>query len=97
MLPCLAFGTAAFAACPDKTGYEIVWEDDFNGDALNRDYWNVEVNGSGCGNAELQYYVDCPDNVSVRDGNLVITARRRDYEGKNFTSGRINTLGKRHP
>ena len=54
MLPCLACGTAAFAAWPDKTGYEIFWEYDFNGDALNRDYWNVEVNGSGCGNAELQ-------------------------------------------
>ena len=89
MLPCLAFGTAAFAACPDKTGYEIVWEDDFDGDALNRDYWNVEVNGSGCGNAELQYYIDDKANVDVRDGNLVITARRRDYEGKNFTSGRM--------
>lgn len=94
MLPCLAFGTAAFAACPDKTGYEIVWEDDFDGDALNRDYWNVEVNGSGCGNAELQYYIDDKANVDVRDGNLVLTARRRDYEGKSFTSGRINTLGK---
>ena len=92
--PLLFSGMAATAAYPDKTGYEVVWEDDFDGDSLNSGYWNVEVNGSGCGNAELQYYVDNTDNVSVRDGNLVLTARRQEYEGKTFTSGRINTLGK---
>lgn len=71
-----------------------MWKDNFDGSALNRDYWNVEVNGSGCGNNELQYYVDNADNVAVRDGNLVITARRQDYDGHAFTSGRVNTCGK---
>ena len=82
------------SAAPSKKGYRLVWEDQFEGTALNRDYWNVEVNGSGCGNHELEYYVDNTDNVSVRDGNLVLTARRQAYEDHSFTSGRINTLGK---
>lgn len=81
-------------AAPKTDGMKLVWEDDFNGTDLNRDYWNVEVNGSGCGNNELQYYVDDADNVSVRDGNLVLTAIRRHYGNHAFTSGRVNTLGK---
>ena len=88
-----AVGFDAYAV-PKKDGYKLVWKDNFDGSALNRDYWNVEVNGSGCGNNELQYYVDNADNVAVRDGNLVITARRQDYDGHAFTSGRVNTCGK---
>lgn len=91
---CILSCMTALAAHPDKTDYELVWEDDFNGDRLNRDDWNIEVNGSGCGNAELQYYIDDEKNVAVRDGNLVLTARVQSCENKDFTSGRINTQGK---
>ena len=76
------------------SGYTLVWSDEFNGSSLDRDSWNVEINGTGCGNAELQYYLDKPTNVCVRDGNLVITARKEKYQDKNFTSGRINTMNK---
>lgn len=72
----------------------MVWSDEFDGDSLNRDVWNVEFNGTGCGNHELQYYIDSPRNVAVRDGNLVLTARRESYDGHAFTSGRVNTRGK---
>lgn len=76
--------------------YVLDWEDDFNGSALDREVWNVEVNGTGCGNNELQYYVDSPENVSVAGGNLILTARRADYNGTHsFTSGRVNTRGKK--
>lgn len=97
---CSLFAAFSIAAMPavaqssEADGYVLVWEDDFDGTQLNRDYWNVEINGTGCGNAELQYYVDDARNVAVRDGNLVLTARRQAHEGKDFTSGRINTLGK---
>ena len=91
---CMCAGTTAMAASPDKTGYELVWEDNFDGDTLNRNHWNVEINGSGCGNAELQYYIDDTANVAVRNGNLVLTARVQTYAGKEFTSGRVNTQGK---
>ena len=72
-------------------GYELAWSDEFDADTLDRSVWNVEVNGTGCGNEELQYYVDDPANVALRDGNLVITARRCPYGGKEFTSGRLTT------
>jgi len=39
----------------------------------------------------MQCYTNRASNVAVRDGNLVITARIEDYNGKKYTSGRINT------
>lgn len=70
-------------------GYSLIWSDEFDGTALNERNWDIEVSGSGGGNNELQYYRR--ENVAVTDGNLVITARRENYQGKAFTSGRINS------
>jgi len=74
--------------------YTLVWADEFDGSSLNTDDWNIEVNGNGGGNRELQYYR--AENVSVSDGCLVLTARKEAYNGKEFTSGRLNTKGKRY-
>lgn len=74
--------------------YTLVWEDDFNGTQLNRDNWNIEINGNGGGNNELQYYTDRKENLRVENGCLVIQARRESYGGKQYTSARINTLGR---
>ena len=78
----------------DATAYRLAWSDEFDGTALDRDTWNVEDNGTGCGNNELQYYIDSPSTVSVADGCLVLTARRQDYgDSHKFVSGRINSCG----
>lgn len=74
--------------------YKLVWSDDFDGTSLNRDNWNVEVNGDGSGNGELQYYVDSENNIKVSDGTLKLICRKEYYDGKNYTSGRINSKGK---
>ncbi|MDY4174807.1 MAG: glycoside hydrolase family 16 protein [Bacteroidales bacterium] len=74
------------------TGFSLVWEDNFDGTALDENNWNIEVNGNGGGNQELQYYRR--ENVAVQDGNLVLTARRETYLGKSFTSGRVTTQNK---
>ncbi|MFQ9516682.1 MAG: family 16 glycosylhydrolase [Eubacterium sp.] len=74
--------------------YEIVWEDNFNGNNLDRSIWNVEENGNGGGNQELQYYRDSTENIEVSDGTLKIKGLRKSWGGKNYTSGRINTKGK---
>ena len=72
--------------------YKLVWSDEFDGTTLNTKVWNVESNGNGGGNNELQYYL--PGNVKVTGGNLVITAKKQSYGSKSFTSGRINSMGK---
>lgn len=73
-------------------GYKLVWEDEFNGSALNRDDWNVELHDPGWVNAEWQAYVDKPENIYVKDGNLVIQAiKTGEGEDATYTSGRVNT------
>ncbi|MBD5476657.1 MAG: family 16 glycosylhydrolase [Lachnospiraceae bacterium] len=72
-------------------GYKLMWEDDFNGEALDRSSWNVELHEPGWVNAELQQYEDDSKNIYVKDGNLVIQAIK---DGNSYTSGRINTQNK---
>lgn len=91
----------ALAAAPqvgtgETNGYKLVWQDLFDSGTLNPERWNIEVNGGGGGNNELQYYTDFERNVRVGDdgqgnGCLILTAIRENYNGKNFTSGRINS------
>jgi len=51
----------------DLTGYNIVMYDEFDGDSLNEDLWEVRGNGPRrCG-------YNHTSQVSVKDGNLVIT------------------------
>lgn len=73
-------------------GYTLVWEDDFSGSALGN-HWNFEVNGNGGGNNELQFYR--AENTSLVNGNLVIEAKQESYGGRNYTSSRITTQGKK--
>lgn len=76
---------------------KLIWEEDFNYTGLpNEEEWSYEVGGHGWGNSELQYYTEADeDNVYVKDGKLIITALKEDYEGKNYTSTRLVTRGKK--
>ena len=42
----------------DNEGYELVFEDEFTGNQLDRTVWNVEKHEKGWVNEELQEYVD---------------------------------------
>ena len=77
------------------TAWKLAWEDDFSKDTkLDTTKWNIEVKGDGGGNGELQYYTDSPKNISIQKGELVITAIKENYKGKQYTSGKLNTKGK---
>ena len=56
----------------DNEGYKLVFEDDFNGDQLDRKVWNVEKHEKGWVNGELQEYVDSDENIKGQDGYLNI-------------------------
>lgn len=77
-----------------QEGWRLVWQDEFEGDAVDPEKWSYEVNGRGGGNNELQYYTDRPENAWVEDGSLVIQADAERYLGRNYTSARLRTLGK---
>ncbi|MBR1742108.1 MAG: glycoside hydrolase family 16 protein [Lachnospiraceae bacterium] len=74
-------------------GYSLVWQDDFDDEKLNRNDWNVELHEPGWVNEELQEYVDSEENISLRDGNLIIKpVKSADADGNvSYTSGRITT------
>lgn len=82
----------------EKDGYYLAWQDLFDADALDTNFWTIEENGYGGGNAELQYY--SAKNVTIeiepQSGRkcLVLTARKENVGDKTCTSGRVNTLGK---
>src|SRR4051794_20845478 len=77
-------------------GWELVWNDEFNGETLDLSKWEFEVNANGGGNRELQYYVT--NNVRVHGGILTIEARKEHYVGtqgaRDYTSSRIRTKRK---
>jgi beta-glucanase (GH16 family) len=77
---------------------ELVWSDEFDQNGpISQDKWNVETippNNGSWWNGELQFYTDKEDNIRVEEGLLKITAKYESYEGKNYTSARINTQDK---
>ena len=77
-------------------GYTLVWEEQFDGDSLNREDWNVELHDPGWVNEELQAYVDSTDNIYIEDGDLVLKPIETVNEDgtKSYTSGRVNTQNK---
>ena len=74
----------------------LIWSDEFNGSSLDTSKWNYETGtgSGGWGNNERQYYTNRTDNVYVSGGSLHIKAKRENYGGMNYTSGRIKTAGK---
>ncbi len=88
--------TVSAAADPSDSGWQLQWSDEFNGTSLDNSVWTCEQGGGGWGNGELQYYTNRTDNVYVTGGNLNIKAKRENYNGSNFTSGRIISKNKKY-
>ena len=71
---------------PNLEGYELVLYDEFDGDSLDLSTWEYRLSGHRRGG------FNHPDQVSIRDGNLVITAEytTREY-GEGWYTGMIRT------
>jgi len=78
----------------DRSGWELVWSDEFEGPAgqlPDAGNWRFDI-GTDWGNAQLEYDTDRPENASLDgSGNLAITARQESYQGSAYTSARITT------
>ena len=94
------FTNAGYDAPTSYPGYALVWEDNFNSGTLDNAAWSVE-GGDGCpsicgwGNNELEYYTGRPENLFFQDGKLIIEARPESFGGKNYTSSKIVSRGKK--
>ncbi|QCR21029.1 Ig-like domain-containing protein [Pontibacter sp. SGAir0037] len=89
-----------FYAVVPANAQVLVWEENFNGNTINPENWTFDF-GDGCerglcgwGNQELQYYTSRPENARIEDGNLVIEARRENFQSRQFTSARMKSYGR---
>lgn len=78
----------------DKTS-KLIWSDEFDEKTINTQNWqyDIGIGNNGWGNNELQYYTDKTDNARIEDGNLVIEARKENYNTRNYTSARLKSKG----
>lgn len=73
--------------------YELIWEDNFDGNSLNMANWSYKT-GTNFGNQEKQYCTEGTNNAYVRDGYLHIEAKKESYQGCNYTSARLESKDK---
>ena len=93
LLLCLA---SAWAGAPDRPGWKLTFDDEFDGRTLDTNKWNPNDPWGRERNKELQAYVT--NAFEVKSGMLRVKAEKRGafYAGKErqFTSGMMTTLGK---
>ena len=81
----------------DVGKFGLVFEHQFDGPAgtaPDPSVWKHDVGGEGWGNGQLEHNTDRTDNVRLTgDGFLEIVAQREEYQGNEYTSGRIKTEG----
>jgi beta-glucanase (GH16 family) len=69
----------------------LLWQEDFNGNTLDAKKWNIETGYLNVNNEMENYQAG---NVQVKNGTLIITAKKETVGGQKYTSGRINTSKK---
>jgi len=100
---CGADTTSAAESSPpaDQRPWTLVWSDEFegaNGSSPDASKWTFDIGGGGWGNNELETYTNRTQNAFIKDGTLVIQARKETYTGpdnipRDYTSARLKTLG----
>jgi beta-glucanase (GH16 family) len=88
----VAFVDEGYQSPETRDGFSLVWEDDFEGNALSSN-WTAEIGAGGWGNNESQYYRK--ENATVANGYLTITAKKESFSGSAYTSSRLITKGKK--
>ena len=85
--------TSTLIPVPD--GWQLLWNDEFDGKSIDLTNWTYDLGGGGWGNGEMQVYTDTPENARVERGLLIIEGRKETNEsgGSQFTSARLKTQG----
>jgi beta-glucanase (GH16 family) len=75
----------------------IVWDDEFDGSAINTNIWTYDLGNGGSnpgwGNNEFEYYTSRTNNAYVANGCLHLVARKESTNGCNYTSARLKSQG----
>jgi beta-glucanase (GH16 family) len=86
---------------PILANWDLIWSDEFDapdGLGVDTSKWTLADTAAWV-NEELEYYTPRLKNVYIenptgKNGVLAIKAFREDYESREFTSGKLTTLGK---
>ena len=75
--PASADSTASATSLPSSvaSGYKMTWHDEFDGNKLDTTKWGYQYGCFDPAQRSQVNYTDSPENVSVRDGYLNLTAR----------------------
>lgn len=75
--PASADSTASTTSLPSSvaSGYKMTWHDEFDGNKLDTTKWGYQYGCFDPAQRSQVNYTDSPENVSVRDGYLNLTAR----------------------
>lgn len=79
------------ASAPGIKGWFLIWNDEFNGDRIDKSKWYVE-DAALVKNNEQQYYT--PKNVYLKDGKLILKSAKQRMGGRPYTSGLVETKGR---
>ncbi|XXM72442.1 carbohydrate binding domain-containing protein [Lysinibacillus sphaericus] len=99
-----------YQAGATESDWTLVWSDEFISNEVDPEKWTYDIgnwivdeNGTGIspgwGNNELEYYTDSPENSFIRDGNLVIKAKKErrpitdEYGSYDYSSAKLKTKG----
>jgi Beta-glucanase/Beta-glucan synthetase len=94
-----ATGTASSTATKGATsGWKSIFDDEFNGQSLDTTKWMPCYHSGNCtnsGNGEQEWYF--PDNVSVNNGILTLSAEKKTFTGPDgktyhYASGMISSV-----
>ena len=74
--------------------WSLVWSDEFNGEIINRNNWNNQIERAGRFNDEWQRYTDSEKNAFIDDGKLVINAIHisKEHGMNKYTSSWVCTV-----
>ena len=78
----------ALAEVPPFPGWQLVWQDEFEGPSIDEAKWEVLTRQNSF-NEELQFYV--PQQASIADGRLRITATDERKADKRYRSARLES------
>jgi beta-glucanase (GH16 family) len=77
----LLLGAAAALAAPPE-GYKLKWSDEFNGTALDTGRWVYRTDSK-------HWSTQLPANVSVSEGNLILTLKKEKAGGMDYTGAGV--------
>ncbi len=77
-------------------GWKLVWSDEFSGETINTNNWNLQVVEAGRYNEEWQRYTNSDKNAYIENDQLVIKAihESNKHGVDQYSSARLNTANK---